>query len=189
MAKIKTNPLLAGFSGRIKDLVFVTQPNGDVIVRSRPERKAKRTRAEKAQNERLTAASAYAKAAAADPAKRAFYESLPRSTHIGPYHLAVRDFHRAPVVEEVDVSAYTGKARQSIRITATDDCGVVEVAVQILDMDEAVVEEGLATLQEGGLWQYGTSQNVAAGQTVSVRATAKDRPGNTGEKSAMAYAK
>lgn len=64
---------------------------------------------------------------------------------------------------------------------------MVEVQVQITDMNGDLVEQGAAQAEDGG-WFYLATASVPRGQTVSIKAIAKDRPGNTGTNSCLAYA-
>ena len=93
------------------------------------------------------------------------------------FALTVADFLRAPVIDQIDLSGYTGKASESIRITAHDDFEVSRVAVMIHDTTGAVLEQGAATASTG-VWNYVTTTNLPAGQQVSIEATASDRSGH-----------
>jgi hypothetical protein len=77
---------------------------------------------------------------------------------------------------------YAGKPGQVVRVKATDDFQVVEVKVTIRGPQGELIEEGLAELKsEKGDWCYTARMEVPSGQTVSVTAVAKDKPGNTAE--------
>jgi hypothetical protein len=93
------------------------------------------------------------------------------------FALTVADFLNAPAVDEIDLSAYTGKAGETIRITASDDFGVAGVAVAIHDTYGAVLEQGAATATDG-VWNYVTTTSLPAGHQVSIDVTATDRPGH-----------
>lgn len=64
---------------------------------------------------------------------------------------------------------------------ARDDFEVVAVDVVIRDAAAAVIEQGPATLAEGH-WTYAATAVVATGETVTIEAVAKDRPGHPGSK-------
>ncbi len=64
-----------------------------------------------------------------------------------------------------------------IQILATDDIEVVAVTVTIRRPSGEGVEQGAAT-KEHGVWRYPVTAALAAGETVTVLATARDRPGN-----------
>jgi hypothetical protein len=93
MAKIKLDPLFAGISGTIGDLVFKRTANGQTIVARRPRKSnAEPSPAQKAQRERFKLASAYAKAALADPDLRAIYEERAAKVREGAFALARMDY-------------------------------------------------------------------------------------------------
>ena len=84
-----------------------------------------------------------------------------------------------PVVDQIDLSTYTGKAGESIRITASDDFAVAGVAVTIHDTAGAVLEQGAATpAGEGATWNYVATTDLPPGQQVSIEVTATNRPGH-----------
>src|SRR5690349_21715727 len=132
------------FSGKVANFVYAVQPDGSVNVRRMPETTGKRSPAQLRQQARISLAAAYWRKVKVDPDKMAVYRALPRVSGLGPYHFAGRDFAHPPVIGEIDVSAYFGRLGEAIRIQATDDTAVAEVTVQILDMTEAVLEEGPA---------------------------------------------
>jgi hypothetical protein len=93
MAKIKLNPLFDGISGTVGDVVFKKSKNGQIYISSRPSRsKAKRSEAQKANQERFKLANAYAKAAMADPALRAMYEELAEAEGQSAFTMARSDY-------------------------------------------------------------------------------------------------
>jgi hypothetical protein len=51
----------------------------------------------------------------------------------------------------------------------------------IRNATDAVLEQGPAVFT-GGAWTYAATAAVAAGETVTIEATAKDHPGHTGSK-------
>lgn len=93
--------------------------------------------------------------------------------------MAVADFMRAPHIDEVDVTQYTGQTGSTIRIRAVDDFKVVQTAVSILNADSTVVEEGNAIQQTNGIdWVYtSTAQNGSiVGDKIVIKVS--DTPGN-----------
>jgi hypothetical protein len=88
-------------------------------------------------------------------------------------------FFNAPAVDEIDLSTYTGKPGEVIKISASDDFEVVGVSVTIRATDGTVLEEGApAKSAADGAFTYTTTTNVAQGQPISLEVTATDRPGN-----------
>ena len=82
------------------------------------------------------------------------------------------------MVDEIDLSAYTGKTGEIIRVRASDDFGMVGVGVAIRDTESKVLEQGAATAASDGAWTYTTTTNLPAGQQVVIEVTATDRPGH-----------
>jgi hypothetical protein len=97
--------------------------------------------------------------------------------------VAVADFFNAPDIESVDLSGYSGKAGNIIRIFVTDDFTVSSVTVSIHNADGSPVEEGYTQPSVGYEWRYtATAANeTLAGDRILI--TASDLPGNaaTGE--------
>jgi len=120
----------------------------------------------------------YGSSVVADPAKSAAYASKARERGITVFALSVADFLHAPVVDNIDLSAYTGKTGETITIQATDDVKVAGVAVRILNTSGAVLEQGPAVTENGTNWTYTTSSNLPVGQPVTIEVTASDLPGN-----------
>jgi len=161
-----------------------------VNVRRMPQTTGERSPKQLKQQARISLAAAYWRNVKADSARMAIYRALPRVPGLGPYHFASRDFAHPPVIGEIDLSAYFGRMGESIRIQATDDTAVAEVTVQILDMKEALLEEGPA--QRDGTsdwWVYAGRQSSPSGQSLSIRVSAKDHPGNCTVKACFGYAR
>jgi len=64
-----------------------------------------------------------------------------------------------------------------IHICAIDDVKVTRVCVVITDQNDAVLEQGLATLENGKRWTYRTT--VLAMGKAKVTVTAEDLPGHS----------
>jgi hypothetical protein len=94
--------------------------------------------------------------------------------------MAVSDFYHAPDLSEVDLSAYTGRAREFIRIRAEEGrIGAAEVHVLIADQDETTLEEGAASVATDGVtWWYAAQKDLDPDQLLWVTVTAVDQPGN-----------
>ena len=76
MAKVELNPLFDGLSGSVGGLVFRRFSTGKTYVTRRPKKSnTEPSEAQKAHRLRFKEASAYAKAALADPDLRAHYET------------------------------------------------------------------------------------------------------------------
>jgi hypothetical protein len=86
-------------------------------------------------------------------------------------------------VGTVDVSGYHGHVGDPIRVGATDDGEVAGVTVTVRT-NSAVLESGAATMgvTPDAPWVYVATVAVAAGQAVTIEATARDRAGNAAGK-------
>lgn len=184
MAILKGNPLGGEIQGTVGDLVIANHKPGIKVVRKKPVRTAPPTENELANQSKMRDAIAWAKAMWANhPDLKEKYSSAGRPQHRRGFDLAKADFLRPPRVEDIDLSVYTGKSGETIRVRAADDFEVKEVHVSIQELDGTVIEEGAAVL-EGGQWVYESTTDVASGETVVVEATAKDHPGHTASRKA-----
>jgi len=184
MTRVKVNPIIERMSGKLGDLVFKRYGDEVIIVR-RPDMSQRTfSPGQLTAQERFRRAAQYGKLALAEPATRAVYVAAAQAKGMPVFALTVADFFKAPVVDELDVSKYTGQAGASIVVLAHDDFEVSGVTVSIKDAGGQVVESGAATQAppKSGRWVYTTTQAVASLTGVSVTATASDRPGNMGVK-------
>jgi hypothetical protein len=186
VAKVKTNPIIEQVRGQIGDLVF-KRYGEQVVVSRKPDMEGREpTAAQAAQREVFRQAALYGKVVMADPATKAIYEEAAKASGQPVFSLTVADFFNAPSVDEVDVSAYTGKAGDAIAVLAHDDFDVTAVQVAIAQANGTPVESGAATETpaNSGRWVYTATAAVPTGTTVRVEVTATDRPGHTGTKTA-----
>jgi hypothetical protein len=180
MSKLNPNTVIGIVQGKLGDLVFVRMKNGQVYVRHTPVREAPFTAGEEASKSDFGRAGAYVKAKRQDPEQYAPYQAAARVTGKRACDLANADFRRPPVIHDIDLSGYTGKAGESIVIQAVDDFQVEAVLVTVATADGTLLEHGAAVLDKTTLrWRYLTQTAVAGGQTVVLHVTATDRAGNT----------
>ena len=124
-------------------------------------------------------AALYGKAVMADATTRVLYEDASARKGIPAFALMVGDFLNLPAVDEVDLSGYTGKVGEVIRIRASDDIEVKGVGVTIRSQAGDLLEEGVAVwTPASATWAYTTTTALAVGQAVSIEVTATDRPGH-----------
>jgi hypothetical protein len=93
MAKVTLNPILDDIRGKIGDYVLRRAPSGKLILSKAPDMsRVKWSKTQKENRQRFKEATAYAKAAMAEPEVRARYEK--RATEEGkrPYNLALSDY-------------------------------------------------------------------------------------------------
>lgn len=181
MAKVQLNPVMEGIRGSIGDLVF-KHYGEEVIVGRKPDRGGQPpTTGQQQVRNQFKLATVYGKAVLADPVAKALYEPVAQGKGIHVFALTIADFFHAPVVDEIDLSAYTGQPGGTIRIRASDDFQVTSVEVAIRMPDGTALEQGLAAAVAGdGTWTYQATTALPAGQTVSIEVSALDRPGHKG---------
>lgn len=152
---------------------------GQPCVRRRPQRAKPFSAAELNNQKRLKLATEFAKGALSDPASRARYEKAAAGTNLSAQNVAVSDFMHPPVVEEVDLNRYTGRAGEFIRIQANEGrIGAAEVLVTILGPENTPLETGAASLElDGVTWWYVARIDVPPAQALWITVTAIDGPG------------
>ena len=83
------------------------------------------------------------------------------------------------MVDEVDLSNYSGAPGDRIVVRAHDDFAVARLQVTVSDSNGQEIERGEAmeTPPNGGQWMYTASATVAEGTLVRITVTASDQPG------------
>jgi len=181
MAKIKLNPLFAGMSGKMGNVIMRTAKNGQTYISSCPKKSTTEpSEAQLAQRQAFTKASNYAKAAMADEANRVFYEALADESNTTARVICMGDYLNAPTIEHLGFSMYDGQVGDCLQIHTHDDVGVVEVNVKLTKTDGSLIEYGKATeLYAGsGYWECVATVPVPLGTQILISAEAFDRPGN-----------
>lgn len=179
MAKRRMNPLSGEFQGTIGDLVFYRRL-GKPCVRRAPIRKKKFTAPERKNQSRFGMASRFANAVLKDPAQKARYQKAAEGSDRSAQNLAVSDFMHAPTLAEIDLSSYTGRAGERIRVRAEEGVlGAAAVDVSIADQAKALLEKGAAAVEKDGRWwSYTAQKELAPDEPVWITITASDQPGN-----------
>ena len=187
MTKVTVNPIIEGMSGKLGELVFKHYGDDIVVARAPNHNGHTPTSAQVAARERFRQGAQYGKLTLAQPASRAIYESAARADGKPLFATVLSDYLKAPVVDEVNASQYTGQANQTIVIAAHDDFEVIGVTVTIRDAGGQTVEGGPAVQNPpaSGRWTYTTTQTVSNVTGAQVTATASDRPGNTGTRTVV----
>ncbi len=184
MAKLRKNAVVHSASGKFGDLIVFRQlADGSTRIAQAPSSNPNRVKSsgETANQKRFQRAIMYGQGAIADPELRKQYqEAADKKPLLSAYNVAVADFSKAPSIEQIDVSRYTGTPGDPIVITATDDFKVAEVRVVISDPDGTIVDEGMAMQDPSfkNVWQWVASKNndLVKGDKIEVVAT--DIPGN-----------
>jgi hypothetical protein len=153
---------------------------GKPCVRRAFVREAEFTPAEVENQSRFKLASKFANALLKNPVQQACYEQAAQDTGLSAQNVAVSDFMLAPTLAEIDVSGYTGRASEFIKVMADDgEIGAAEEKVAIADRAKAVVEEGPATVENDGVsWWYSAKLDLPPDQPIWITVTVADQPGN-----------
>lgn len=168
-----------GLSGKIGDLLVFRQRSGQTIVSKTPTVGNKVTEAQQAHRRRFQQAVFYGKAAMATPELSEQYGTVAHKKKRTVFNIAVADFLRAPDIEQIDFSAYTGQTGDVIRIRVTDDFAVKSVHVRIANADGSLVEEGAAVPDAAAYeWTYTATQDNKSLDGDRITVLASDRPGN-----------
>ena len=95
MAEITLNPIIQTIHGKSGRLVYRRTSRGKTFLIKRADMSdVTWSAAQQEQRQQFKAANAYAKAAMADPERRAVYEELARKQNKRPSHLAVSDYFK-----------------------------------------------------------------------------------------------
>jgi len=180
MAQSKNNVITHGLSGLVGGMIVFRNYNGRIIVANKPRmRTGELSEAQKAHLKLFYEAVSYAKLAMKDPEIKAAYQ-VNAGEGKTPYNMAIADYLHAPVIEQIDVSAYRGKAGNVIIVRATDDFRVKEVSVSIYDADGMEVEKGAAVLSVDGIdWVYTVRTDNTSLDGDKIVVLASDLPGHT----------
>lgn len=179
MAKSNNNVVTFGLSGKIGDLLIFRQRDGKTIVAKIPQTKNEPSDKQVAQRRQFQKAVLYAKAAVAGEETAALYEAKAKQKKRHPFQVAVADFLKAPDITHIDLTGYTGKAGDAIRIEVSDDFIVKQVSVTITNADGTLVETGDAVQDAVGYqWTYTATQtnDNLDGDRIVIRAS--DTAGN-----------
>jgi hypothetical protein len=180
MGKVNPNNAVGIIEGRVGDLIFVKYADGRMIVRHRPVREAPFTAGEVASQSHFGKAVVYMKNLPAQPAQQAVYKQAARSSRKRACDLAVADFLNPPVINDIDLSSYTGKTGETISVVAIDDFEVATVCLTLTELNETLIEHGAAVLEpSSSKWLYQAQVSVSSGQTLILHVTAVDRAGNS----------
>lgn len=170
MAKVKSNPIVRGISGKIGNLVFRQMPGGETYVSGTPNfDKRKFSKGQKDHQSRFKQAVAYAREAAKT---QPIYAELAKGTIKSAYNFALSDWFNPPVIHTVE------RVNGKVRVQASDNVMVVKVVVTVLDAEGKVVEKKEAvkvdssTRSESEWWEV---ELIAEGKVV---AEAWDLAGN-----------
>lgn len=184
MAKLILNPAFAAVQGDLGGFV-VRKIRGKDFLSRRPvhDPNRKPTANEKAAQDRLRAASNYAKMVQITPALYDFYAPPAKARGVRVRALAISDWFEAPTVETIDLRRYRGRRGDPIDVQARDRFGVIQVQVRVVDAAGQVIESGPA-MARGKRWRYTATATLPRDTAVTIQATAQDRPRREGMREA-----
>jgi len=180
MSKVKDNIVTTGLSGKLGNQIVFRQWCGATFLAKAPvtNRSLINSEAYEKCKLRFKEATGYAKRVMNDLALKQAYKKRAKARQTA-YARAVQDFFSAPVIQEIDLSNYTGEANSFIRVYATDDFRVNEVEVRIENEQSQEVATGLAIQEENAdWWKFIVSEAHVFPTGGKVIATAYDLPGN-----------
>ena len=181
MAKSRNNVVMHGASGKVGDLLLFSQRFGKTVFGKIPVNNAEPSDKQLAFKDKFRQAIKFAKRAMADPEVKKLYEPRAEGDN-KPFNLAVADFLKPPVIDDIVVDTYTGAVGSQLQLLVTDDTVVKTVEVTIKAANGTLIEQGAALQDQlepnSPIWLYTATavSNVIAGSKVTV--VAKDLPGN-----------
>jgi hypothetical protein len=177
---MKNNPLLKGASGMLGEVVVYRELRGKVIMANKPKPPSTTSEKQLTARVRFRRAAFYAKRQMENPEAKALYTTGINDSKVTAFLVALTDYLKAPVIQEIDASGYTGAIGQAISITATDDFKVKSVQVAIVDPAGAEIEHGEATPNPEVLdeWQYVSTTAHPLQPLTKVIASVRDVAGN-----------
>ncbi len=182
MARVVKNIVTQGLSGMLGDqIVFSQRRKGQTFVSVAPQSPSgPASAAQVAHRKRFQQTTFYARNAAQDPATKALYAEKAKEDEVSVFNVVVADFMKAPDIQSVDLTDYTGRIGDPIRIVVEDDFAVERVQVRIENGDGTLVEEGDAAPQANSSeWVYVARANNASLVGDKLTVTVNDHPGNT----------
>ncbi len=184
MAQVTLNPVFVCMRGTVGDLVFKNVNGTTVVTRKAHMTVHEETAPQRATRENFRRGIQYGKTVTGNPAVRAIYAEAAKQRRHPIFSVMISDFMNPPSVDEIDLSRYNGQVGSEIAIRASDDFGVTELQVRILNSDGEEIEKGFAveSAPNSGVWGYAATVAIPTGNSVRVEATAKDRPGHMGVK-------
>ncbi|HRI78127.1 MAG TPA: hypothetical protein PLR06_01220 [Cyclobacteriaceae bacterium] len=182
MSKIDNNPLLQGLSGMLGNTMVYRQVNGQMQMVNKPKRRKFNSESQEEFKLKFQEAVQYAKKQSGDPESKALYETGITDKKRTAYTVALTDYLRSPKVHFIDAQDYLGQVNDLIVVKATDDFMVTGVKIFITASDGSLIEKGEATpdpKRTNEFFYKVTEVNPSVPGT-RIKATAYDRPGNTG---------
>jgi hypothetical protein len=184
MARSKNNLLTKGLSGMVgKQIVFRTW-NGKTFISVAPKKPKKQSPVQKENRSKFKRATIYAKNMMKDPVKKAEYKEIAKKLQLpNAYTAAITDYMRNPEIEALDLTNFSGKADEEIKVTVSKkDFEIQEVEVVVVDQDGEIIEKGKAEKGLFNEWIYRMSNKTEEEEGIKFLIKVRDRPGNIKER-------
>ena len=176
--KVTFNRSISSMRGRLDDLVFREQ-HGQTVVMPFTARPDNPSEAQQNGRDRFKAAQAYAARVLADPLKRDCYRTLAAARKCPPNALLISNFLNPPVIDQVELAEFQGKANDPIRVLASDGIEVTAVTVKISRADGTAIGSDKAA-RDHDVWVYRCPTPVVGQGMVQIEITAQNRAGAIG---------
>jgi hypothetical protein len=182
MSKIELHAPFTTFSGTVGKLVY-RKVRGRTIVALKPDDNRPLSEAEINHRQHFTKAATWATAAMKNDEMRQLYTAIGEQRQIPARAAAVSDYLKRPTIELLDLSDYAGQIGNQIYFMATDNVGLIQALVKIVDAAGNLYESGSAVEIDAasGHWMYTAQRAIPAGRNILVHVMVADRPGNTAE--------
>jgi hypothetical protein len=176
MARISSDSLMHGASGRVGDLLF-RQVFGKTIVQAYQEPRGPRTELQKLFNHKMRQAASQARAALRNPAVKAHYEKKKKHLKVSSaYTAACTDFLRHGRIDKIDTSKYH---KGTITVNAFKaDLGFEEVTAKITTKEGKLIASIRGTIRQPGIWIFKASVPLPRLEDAVITIAAKDKIGN-----------
>ena len=182
MPKQENNIVMKSTRGMFGKQVVFKEKAGEAYVSAPPkvDKNRKPTDSQSVVRKKFRISTAYANAVVKNADLKKEYAAKAkrgRSAH----NVALQDAFNAPEILGIIRQGYQGRIGDIIVVQALDDFRVTGVQVAIYTMDNELVEQGAAVLDANGLnWIYTATEDHIALEGSTIKATAKDLPGNEG---------
>jgi len=183
MAKSHDNNATFGMSGRVGQFVYRQWFGKTVVSKTRRPGSQEPTPDVLTRRTKFREAILFAKNAIQNAQLKAIY-SIYANRGKSALNMAFSDRYHAPVIGEIDSSAYGGNAGEMINVPVTDNFKVASVQVKISLPDGTLLEQGSASVRLDGItWEYSSSMANGSLHGSMISITAMDHAGNTSVKS------
>lgn len=165
MAKVKSNDIIEGLSGKLgKQLVIRHMRDGRTFVLTAPDFSNRKFSEEQITHQtRFQQAAAYARMASKT---NPVYAKLAAGTPKNAYNFALSDWFHPPVIHSIR------RQNERILVNVTDNVLVAQVLVKVLGERGEILEQGQAVPGNDSCWEYTAAANG------KVLIEAKDLAGN-----------